>query len=124
MVDCKYYSFYALAKINDPELLYEAFQQQIAPGHADEIDIEVYEYSDESWKRLTPSGGLDPNIDAGVLDVLKQRFERAEQSSWYYESKIEGWFCSYKPLSTKHFVLLVKSTARGSAPTSRQVFPP
>jgi|GEM_PF-2501480 len=23
MVECKYYSFYALAKINDPELLYE-----------------------------------------------------------------------------------------------------
>lgn len=62
MVECKYYSFYALAKINDPELLYEAFQQQIAPGHADEIEVEVFEYSDQRWNRLTRSGGLDQKI--------------------------------------------------------------
>ena len=52
MAECKYYSFYALAKINDPELLYEAFQQQIAPGHADEIEIEVFERGDSRWNRL------------------------------------------------------------------------
>ena len=68
MVECKYYSFYALAKINDPELLYEAFQQQIAPGHADEIEIEVFEYSDRRWHRLTPSGSLDQKIDDDMLD--------------------------------------------------------
>ena len=43
MTECKYYSFYALAKINDPELLHEAFQQQIAPGHTDKIDIQVFD---------------------------------------------------------------------------------
>jgi len=101
MADCKYYSFYALAKINDPELLYEAFQQQIAPGHAD---------SDKRWNRLTPSGGLDQNIDEQTLTVLEQQFSEQDQSTWYYESTIAGWFCSYKPLSTKHFVLLVKSS--------------
>jgi len=65
MVECKYYSFYALAKINDPELLYEAFQQQIAPRHANYIEVEVYEHSDKRWNRLTRSGGLDQNIPAG-----------------------------------------------------------
>ena len=110
MVECKYYSFYALAKINDPELLYEAFQQQIAPGHADEIDIEVFEHSDDRWSRLTPTGNLDPNIDALTLRVLDKRFGSQDQGNWYYEKEIEGWFCSYKPLTTKHFVLLVKST--------------
>jgi len=110
MAECKYYSFYALAKINDPELLYEAFQQQIAPGHADKIEIEVFEHSDQLWKRLTRSGGLDPNIDAQTLVVLEKRFSSADQESWYYENEIEGWFCSYKPLTTKHFVLLVKSS--------------
>ena len=108
MVDCKYYSFYALAKINDPELLYEAFQQQIAPGHADEIEVEVYEHSDDLWHRLTPSGGLDQNIDPSILAVLKQRFGDEDQGGWYYEGAVEGWFCSYKPLSTKQFVLSVK----------------
>ena len=110
MAECKYYSFYALAKINDPELLYEAFQQQIAPGHADKIEIEVFEHSDNLWKRLTRSGGLDPNIEAVTLAVLDKRFSSADEGSWYYEREIEGWFCSYKPLTTKHFVLLVKSS--------------
>ena len=110
MAECKYYSFYALAKINDPELLYEAFQQQIAPGHADKVEIEVFEHSDNLWKRLTPSGGFDPNIEALTLAVLDKRFSSADQGSWYYEREIEGWFCSYKPLTTKHFVLLVKSS--------------
>jgi diguanylate cyclase (GGDEF)-like protein len=110
MAECKYYSFYALAKINDPELLYEAFQQQIAPGHADKIEIEVFEHSDNQWKRLTRSGGQDQNLDERTLGVLQKRFGSDDQGSWYYESEIEGWFCSYKPLTTKHFVLLVKST--------------
>jgi diguanylate cyclase (GGDEF)-like protein len=110
MAECKYYSFYALAKINDPELLYEAFQQQIAPGHADKVEIEVFEHSDNLWKRLTRSGGLDPNIEAETLAVLDKRFGSADEGNWYYEREIEGWFCSYKPLTTKQFVLLVKSS--------------
>ena len=110
MVECKYYSFYALAKINDPELLYEAFQQQIAPGHVDEIEIEVFEHSDRRWNRLTRSGGLDQNIPDLVHATLKQKFGEQDPGSWYYDSEIQGWFCSYKPLTSKHFVLLVKSS--------------
>lgn len=109
MVECKYYSFYALAKINDPELLYEAFQQQIAPGHADQIEVEVYEYSDRRWSRLTPSGALEQKIDPQILATLTKKFGALDTGSWYFDSDIEGWFCSYKPLSSKHFVLLVRS---------------
>ena len=110
MAECKYYSFYALAKINDPELLYEAFQQQIAPGHADEIEVEVYEHSDQRWKRLTRSGGLDQKINGQLLSILTEKFGAQDAGSWYYDSDIQGWFCSYKPLTSKHFVLLVKSS--------------
>ena len=109
MADCKYYSFYALAKINDPELLYEAFQQQIAPGHADKIEVEVFEHSDKRWNRLTPSGGLDQNIDEPVHKVLKKQFSDEDQGSWYYDSTTPAWFCSYRPLTTKHFVLMIRS---------------
>ena len=108
MAECKYYSFYALAKINDPELLYEAFQQQIAPGHTDKIEIEVFQHSDSRWNRLTRSGALDQNIPQQILATLTQRFGIQDVGSWYYDSDIEGWFCSYKPLTSKHFVLLVK----------------
>ncbi len=108
MAECKYYSFYALAKINDPELLYEAFQQQIAPGHADEIETEVFEHCDKRWSRLTPSGGLDQNIPEPILTELTKKFSDGDACNWYYDSEIGGWFCSYKPLTSKHFVLLVK----------------
>lgn len=110
MAECKYYSFYALAKINDPELLYEAFQQQIAPGHADKVVVEVYEHSDARWNRLTRSAALDQNIDASVLALLKNKFEAAEPESWYFNAELETWFCSYKPLTSKHFVLAIKSS--------------
>ena len=110
MAECNYYSFYALAKIHDPELLYEAFRQQIAPGHANEIEIEVFEYGDKHWNRLTRSGGLDQNIPEQMLATLEQTFGALDTGSWYYDSNIEGWFCSYRPLSSKHFVLLVKSS--------------
>ncbi len=109
MVECKYYSFYALAKINDPELLYEAFQQQIAPGHADEIEIEVFEHSDRRWVRLTRSGGQDRNIPQDLVDLLNRKFGAEDTGSWYYDAALEAWFCSSKPLTSKHFVLQVKS---------------
>ena len=108
MVECKYYSFYALARINDPELLYEALQQQIAPGHADEIEIEVFEHSDGRWQRLKPSGGLEPKIDPAIAQTLAQRFADDDAPGWYYDAANEAWFCRYKPLSSKHFVLLVR----------------
>ena len=108
MTECKYYSFYALAKINDPELLHEAFQQQIAPGHTDKIDIEVFQHSDSRWNRLTRSGALDQAISEQILATLTEKFGVQDVGSWYYDSDIGGWFCSYKPLTSKHFVLLVK----------------
>ena len=109
MAECKYSSFYALAKINDPELLYEEFQRQIAPGHADKIDVEVFEQSDKRWRRLTRSGGFDQKLPDDILAVLKKKFGARNPGSWYYDSDIAGWFCSYRPLTSKHFVLLVKS---------------
>ena len=108
MVECKYSSFYALARINDPELLYDAFQKQIAPGHADEIDIEVFERSDDRWQRLTPSGGLEPELDDAVAQTLAQRFGDGDAPAWYYDAANEAWFCQYRPLTSKLYVLLVR----------------
>ena len=108
MVECRYYSFYALAKINDPELLYEALQQQIAPGHADEIEIAVFEHSDGRWQRLTPSGGLEPDVDAEIAQTLAQRFAGDDAPGWYYDADNEAWLCQYKPLTSKRLVLLVR----------------
>jgi diguanylate cyclase (GGDEF)-like protein len=112
MTECKYYSFYALAKINDPELLYEAFQQQIAPGHADKVGVAVYEHMDARWNRLTPSGSQEQNIPAGIAEILHSKFDFDEPQGWYYEETQSAWFCSYRPLTTKHFVLVIESSSR------------
>ncbi len=108
MVECKYYSFYALAKINDPELLYEALQQQIAPGHTDEIEIAVFEHGDGRWQRLTPSGGLEPDVPPEIAQTLAQRFADDDAPNWYYDAANEAWFCQYRPLTSKRLVLLVR----------------
>ncbi len=113
MTECKYYSFYALAKINDPELLYEAFRQQIAPGHANEIKIEVFQHSDQRWHRLTRSGGLDDRIAPEIDTILQDKFGAQDAGSWYYDNDIGAWFCSYKPLTSKHFVLMVECADAG-----------
>ena len=112
MAECKYYSFYALAKINDPELLYEAFQQQIAPGHADKIEVEVFEHIDSCWNRLNPTGNLDQNIAPEVLQTLITKYEGEDAKNWYYEASQSAWYCSYRPLTSKHFVLVVKSSSK------------
>lgn len=109
MAECKYYSFYALAKINDPELLYEAFQQQIAPGHADQVEVAVYERADGHWQQLTRSAGREQKIPAPILAILDRKFGSEDPQSWYFEADLDAWFCSYKPLTTKHFILLIKS---------------
>ncbi len=110
MADCKYYSFYALAKIKDPELLYDAFQQQIAPGQTEAVDIEVFENGDGRWKRLTRSGSQESGIDEDVLGALQHHFGDSDAGSSFYDRSLERWFCSYRPISTKHFVLSVNSS--------------
>ena len=110
MADCKYYSFYALAKINDPELLYDAFQQQIAPGQTESIEIEVYENGDGRWKRLTRSGSQAPVISDEMMAALQRYFGKDDTGSSFYDNELERWFCSYRPISTKHFVLAVSSS--------------
>ncbi len=109
MAGCKYYSFYALAKINDPELLYEAFQQQIAAGHADKVKVTVYERADGHWQQLTRSAGREQKIPAPILAILDKKIGLEDSESWCFEADLDAWFCSYKPLTTKHFILLIKS---------------
>ena len=110
MSDCKYYSFYALAKINDPELLYDAFQQQVAPGQSESAEIEVYENGDGRWKKLTRSGSQEADVPDEILGALQQHFGGDDPGSSFYDPSLERWFCSYRPISSKHFVLSVKST--------------
>jgi diguanylate cyclase (GGDEF)-like protein len=109
MAECNYYSFNALAKISDPELLYIAFEKQIASGHTDKLDLTMYEHEDNQWSRLTPGGTIDRSIESSILEVLESDIHVNDKDIWLYNTEHQAWFCSYRPLSTKLFVLTFKT---------------
>ncbi|MFT5503425.1 MAG: diguanylate cyclase (GGDEF)-like protein [Gammaproteobacteria bacterium] len=109
MAECNYYSFNALAKISDPELLYIAFEKQIAPGHTDKLDLTIYEHEDNQWSRLTPRGTIDRSIEPSMLEILEAEIYASDKDIWLYNTEHEAWFCSYRPLSSKLFVLFFKT---------------
>ena len=88
-----------------PSFCTKHFQQQIAPGHADKIEIEVFEHNDKRWNRLTRSGGLDPTSISKVLETLQQNFGARPRQLVLRQQGRRAGFCSYKPLTSKHFVL-------------------
>ena len=105
MAECKYYSFNALAKINDPELLYEAFLKQISPNQTSRLNIKIYESHEDDWSQLLPNGSIDKRVSSNVLLVLDNKISNNPKDLWFYSNENQGWFCSYRPLSNKAFVL-------------------
>ena len=62
-IACKYESFNALIKINDPELLCEVFIDQLAPDHSDELVVDIFERFDEGWQLVTVNGLTSSEFD-------------------------------------------------------------
>ncbi len=106
-IACKYESFSALVKINDPELLNEVFLKQLAPDHSDELQVEIYEHFDHIWHRVTRNGCTTLEIDKQKRDLLEQKINQDETNIWFYEHAINGWLCAYKPLTSRQFVLFL-----------------
>lgn len=106
-VACKYESFSALVKINDPELLLDVFLNQLAPDHTQELQVEIYECFDREWHRVTRNGCTTLDIDPIKRHLLESRIDPEQTNIWFYEAKLQGWFCAYKPLSGKQFTLFL-----------------
>jgi len=104
---CKYESFNALIKINDPELLLEVFTHQLAPDHSDELQLEIYERFDEQWQKLIPNGCTTPDFDEHKRELLENKINPDETNIWFYEASLDGWFCAYKPLTNKQLCLFI-----------------
>jgi diguanylate cyclase (GGDEF)-like protein len=109
-IACKYESFSALVKINDPELLLEVFYNQLAPDHTQELLIEIYEHFDHEWHKVTRNGCTTLDIDAPKRSLLEEKISPDETNIWFYETTLGGWFCAYKPLTSKQFALFLSIT--------------
>ena len=76
MVECKYYSFYALAKINDPELLFDAFQQQIAPGQQFMAVAQVAAVGGAEFLLVDGLARVELNVPVAGLGRIRRRLGR------------------------------------------------
>jgi diguanylate cyclase (GGDEF)-like protein len=107
-VTCKYDAFSALVKIHDPELLLDVFLNQLAPDHTKELLVEIFDYIDNRWHKVTVNGCTILEFDPLKREILETRINPDQTSIWFYDSQLEGWFCAYKPLSGKQFALFLK----------------
>jgi len=110
MSECKYQSFSALAEINDPELLVDVFFQHIDPDQNQQLNITIYEYSENQWFHIRKNGINEPVTNAKTLELL-ENLPREDESFHCYVEKFESWLFSYKPLTSKVNVLVIQTTA-------------
>ncbi len=106
---CKYESFNTLIKINEPEHLLDTFLSQLAPGHTDTLHLEIYELKDRRWKRVSRYGDSLEKVNLNRIEILHQKINPDQVSTWFYDDSQDGWFCAYKPVSDKQFALYFAS---------------
>jgi diguanylate cyclase (GGDEF)-like protein len=106
-IECKYESFNALVKINDPELLLEVFLDQLAPHHTQVHQVEIFERFGTQWRKVIANGCTTLEFDAKKRSVLENRIDPEAVNAWFYDSDLQGWLCAYKPLTNKQFALFL-----------------
>ncbi len=103
-IACKYESFNALVKINDPELLLEVFLNQLAPEHPQELQVEIFERFDLEWQKVTVNGCTTWDFEGYKRKVL-DTIDPEQENVWFFEADLDGWICAYRPLTNKQFAL-------------------
>ena len=103
-IACKYESFNALIKINDPELLLEVFLNQLAPEHPQELQVEIFERFELEWQKVTVNGCTTRDFEGYKREVL-DTIDPDQEQVWFFEADLDGWISAYKPLSNKQFAL-------------------
>ena len=101
---CKYESFNALIRINEPELLHQVFLGQLDPGQP-VPRVELFERQQSgSWRSLQPNGSRHngvPDAHAPYLD----RLPRQQEQDWRYDSGNTGRYAAYKPCSHRQYAM-------------------
>lgn len=106
-IACKYESFNTLIKINDPELLLEVFMSQLIPDYAGKIELEIFERKGFEWHQLIVNGHSTADFHDDRQFVLHHTIDPGITSNWFYQSSQNGWYCAYKPLSSKQYAMFI-----------------
>lgn len=106
-IACKYESFNTLIKINDPELLLEVFLSQLTPDYSGKVQVEIFERSGFDWHKLLINGNRTDEFDEQRLFILQHKIDPDETSTWFYQSSQSGWYCAYKPISSKQYAMFI-----------------
>jgi len=104
-IACKYESFNTLVQINDPELLLEAFLSQLTPDYTGQVDVEIFERKGFEWHKLHTNGNTSTDFDEQRRFILEHKIDPEQTSSWFYQASQIGWYCGYKPLSSKQYAM-------------------
>lgn len=108
-IACKYESFNTLIKINDPELLLEVFMSQLIPDYGEKIQLEIFERKGFEWQKLIVNGYSTTDFDEDRQFVLEHKIDPDHTNSWFYQSSQNGWYCAYKPLSSKQYAMYIST---------------
>ncbi len=106
-ISCKYESFNTLIKINDPELLLEVFLSQITPDFSGQVNVEIFERIGFEWNKLLVNGNTTQEYDDQRRFVLEHKIDPEMTNTWFYQSSQTGWYCAYKPLSSKQYAMFL-----------------
>lgn len=110
MADCKYQSFTALSKINDPDLLLESFILNAAPDHPNDITITIFEKSKKDWQLLSSSEPSYLSLSKHHLEALK--FYESQNSAhdfFIYNKQDDAWYCAYYGLTNASYALYIST---------------
>lgn len=108
-IACKYESFNTLIKINDPELLLEVFMSQLVPDYGEKIQLEIFYRKGFEWEKLLENGYSTADFDEDRQFILEHKINPDDTNTWFYQSSQNGWYCAYKPLSSKQYAMFIST---------------
>jgi len=104
-ISSKYESFNTLIKINNPELLLEVFLSQLIPHFSGKITVEIFERDGFDWKKMLVNGNSTDEFDEQRQYILQYKIDPETSNTWFYQASQGGWYCAYKPLSSKQYAM-------------------
>lgn len=108
MSDCKYQSFTALSKTNDPDLLLACFIANAAPEHTDDVNFLIFEQKNSKWSLLSST---DHTYNIPSEDHVKNLnfYQNNNDSHDYfvYNKTDNSWYASYHELMHSNYALII-----------------
>ncbi len=113
MIDCKYHSFTALSKINDPDLLLASFTQNAAPDHQDDVNLIIFERSNKDWKLLSSTNTNYLSISDEHLKTIKHyESENCANDYFIYNKQDHAWYSAYYGLVHSSYALYISTPSK------------